>query len=162
MWIMTNQGMLSIVQHRTYQTVMIVRARNREPLDRHFPDFEPIEMRLADYRWRVIVPRPAVAEVLAKLVADITYANFKDSVQDRDLHDAYLTCWGAMYRYQDIVHGEPGEPDEDLYCEVESRDLMEESYPPGWPIGGITINGESEFKERRDKHLDAVQTRVRR
>jgi hypothetical protein len=34
-------------------------------------------------------------------VLSISYGNFKDSVRDRALHDAYLTCWHAMARTQD-------------------------------------------------------------
>ena len=31
-------------------------------------------------------------------VMSISYGNFKDSVRDEALHDAYLTCWHALAR----------------------------------------------------------------
>ena len=34
-------------------------------------------------------------------VMSISYGNFKDSVRDEALHDAYLTCWQALARTQD-------------------------------------------------------------
>jgi len=34
---------------------------------------------------------------IAKRIEDIDYNNFKNSVDDRKLHDAYAKVWGDLY-----------------------------------------------------------------
>ena len=55
----------------------------------------------ADYLFRARIPEEEVAEVMRREVMSISYGNFKDSVRDEALHDAYLTCWQALARTQD-------------------------------------------------------------
>jgi len=141
MWIMTNKGMLSLVEHRDHPGILIVRSRDRQALEAHFPDYEPIETRQADYRWRVMLPKAQVAMAVANLVTGIDYPNFKSSVQDQALHDAYLGCWGVMHRYQTRVNGPSDQYSYGLFDD--DRDAIQESYPPGWPIGGIAIDADT-------------------
>lgn len=54
----------------------------------------------ADYRFRAELPRKLVATVIADQVECIDYPNFKDSVPDRELHDAYMAFWTVMHRLQ--------------------------------------------------------------
>lgn len=141
MWIMTNRGMLSLVEHREHPGILLVRSRNRHALEAFFPDFEPIETKLADYRWRLMLPKAQVAAVVANLITGIDYANFKASVPDQALHDAYLGCWGEMHRYQTEVNGPGQELNYGMFDD--DRATIEECYPPGWPIGGIAIDADS-------------------
>jgi len=39
--------------------------------------------------------------VMIRELDRVTYGNFKDSVKDRELHDAYQRVWGAMASTQD-------------------------------------------------------------
>ena len=57
MWIYTNKGMLSIVEHREDPDLLLVRSREREPLEEHFPDHQITELVYADYPFRVFVER---------------------------------------------------------------------------------------------------------
>ena len=54
----------------------------------------------ADYRYRTVVKRADVERKLALQINSICYSNFKDSVKDRKLHDAYLKVWRTMLELQ--------------------------------------------------------------
>ena len=58
MWIFTQDGFLSVVEHRDDSDCLIVRSRARDDLERmaHFAGQEIIVMPDADYRFRVEVP----------------------------------------------------------------------------------------------------------
>lgn len=105
MWIMTNRGMLSLVQHNQRPEILLVRARDEGTLRDLFPDHEPIELPDADYRFRIEVQQSEMARMAAWLVQGIDYGNFKNSVDDGPLHDAYLQVWHVMNRYQTGRYG---------------------------------------------------------
>lgn len=96
MWVFLNDAMLSTVAHLDKPDMLLVRARRREDLERHFPEIAPISIPNSDYPWRIEVPRKAFAQTLAKLAETIDYGNFKDSVQEQDRHAAYLEVWALM------------------------------------------------------------------
>lgn len=101
MWLMTNSGFFSIVRTPDLPAGhLLVRARRPGDIERHWPDAEVIRTAGRDYLFRAILPEARVAEVVAKNVLDINYKNFKDSVRDRDLHDAYMDVWHSMARVQ--------------------------------------------------------------
>ena len=111
MWVCSNVGFISIVQDNQRPNILKVRARKREHLEKLFPGHEILELRHRDYRFRVIVDRPTVAQLLFDLViaegqrpGAVNYGNFKDSVRDHRLHDLYADFWSLHYRYQ---HEEP-------------------------------------------------------
>ena len=54
----------------------------------------------ADYRYRAVVKRAEVERKIASEINAISYDNFKDSVKDRQLHDAYLKVWRTMLEVQ--------------------------------------------------------------
>lgn len=158
MWIFTNRGMLSCVQHRDHPNVLLVRSRDRETLDELFPDYEPIENLAADYRWRVIVPKHKVAQVVCQAINDIDYPNFKDSVRDDDLHNAYMGCWSVMHRYQTRVsNGHLPDPQMDMLEGDEPIDFstIRNTYGPGWPISGRAVHdlASDEPDDREDYRL---------
>ena len=45
--------------------------------------------------------RSAVEKAMAREIGKITYGNFKSSVKDKPLHDAYMRVWSAMSMLQD-------------------------------------------------------------
>lgn len=103
MWVATNVGMISLVQHFEKPNVLLMRARARhhlvalagkgkEHLIEHTPD--------RDYAWRIEVAKESVAELLFVLAMSIDYGNFKDSVKEDMLHGMYSTWWSAGLRYQ--------------------------------------------------------------
>jgi hypothetical protein len=49
-----------------------------------------------DYLYRAVIHKPEVMEKIGTMIDGIDYPNFRDSVKDRELHDAYLDVWAAM------------------------------------------------------------------
>jgi hypothetical protein len=132
MWLFTEDGFFSIVQHDQDEELLHVRARLREDLERFLrrayrnamedlgqPDPE-IEKAInsiretpgADYRVRVDLPRFVVAGMILDAVLDMGYCSSKarigslreDSARAERSH-AYLEVWSTMARFQDRVHG---------------------------------------------------------
>ena len=110
MWISTNKGFISIVRDRQNNDVFIVRARRKQHLEEIFPEFKSaiIENRRADYRWRVFIKEQDVMVLIARQIRAIDYDNFKNSVIDKGLHDAYLDVWSVMYNLQRATPLETG------------------------------------------------------
>lgn len=107
MWIFAKGiGFLSIVESDDDNTEFCVRARKREHLVKSFPTFEEdiIETPDGDYRWRILVDRSIVMDLIVEELSDIDYkTNVKGTIagDDKELGHAMMTCWGAMCRYQD-------------------------------------------------------------
>lgn len=99
MWVMTGQGPISIVESRRTFNELVVRARRAEVLQALFPAAE-IREGGGDYKYKIFVSRPEVAEVLRQAVMDIDYFNFKASVEDRELHALYTRIWDLCRDYQ--------------------------------------------------------------
>lgn len=100
MWILLNDGFLSVVDKSMRNNHLLVRSRCREHLLAVFPKADVRESFNTDYRFRADIPRAEVAQVIAERISDIDYKNFKDSVKDRPLHDAYMACWNVLGRLQ--------------------------------------------------------------
>jgi hypothetical protein len=62
-----------------------------------------------DYRYRARISREEVATVISDAVRNISYPNFKDTVQDRARHHAHMDVWKAMYGYQQRESGSAAE-----------------------------------------------------
>ena len=104
MWICHNQGFISIVESRE-PDVMMVRARKWEHLRDIFGPHERIHVTPNnDYRFRVFVPRTELAELLAQMVIDVDYTNFKNSVVDDELHDLYAKFWQLHFWFQQKIY----------------------------------------------------------
>lgn len=101
MWISLNDCFLSIVSKDCARDELLVRARRRGDIDKIFPEAKVIVTDAADYQFRAVVKRDAIAAALAGEVARITYSNFKNAVDNGPLHDAYLRCWTAMASVQE-------------------------------------------------------------
>jgi hypothetical protein len=100
MWICTNKAFLSVVEDRDHSGMMVVRARVAGHITSVFPDVKEECTPKADYLFRAWVPRQQVAGALAAEVMRVDYPNFKNSVEDNDLHDAYSDFWSIMHSLQ--------------------------------------------------------------
>jgi hypothetical protein len=103
MWLCLNEAFLSIVapQREACDTVnLIVRARRPGDIERIFPHHSAVTIDGRDYQFRAIIPRTEVAEAIASCITGITYTNFKNSVKNNGLHDAYLGFWHLMAKVQ--------------------------------------------------------------
>lgn len=99
MWIATNKGWLSIVRHRDKQGVLLVRARNKNHIESIFEDAKVYVDDKADYPYRADIEEVEVSRIIGDMLLDITYDNFKASVEDRDYHTYLSEVWTVMYRY---------------------------------------------------------------
>lgn len=108
MWIATNRGFLSVVtadprrlpkaEAKLVQP-LCVRARNADHLRTLFPGFEVYQFKHRDYPARIFIAAADLSARMAQAILDIDYSNFKDSVKDDPLHDAYMGVWSVMNRY---------------------------------------------------------------
>jgi len=99
MWIATNKGWLSIVNHRDKQGILLVRARNKNHIESIFEDAEVYEDANADYPYRADIEEVEVSRIIGDMLLDITYDNFKASVGDYHYHLALMGVWEEMYDY---------------------------------------------------------------
>lgn len=106
MWIFLPDCMVSIVAHRTQPDALLVRARVAGDVSRFAlrGGFEVSEFEdpNADYRFRAVLPRVIVMDILANHCMGMDYANHKGAIApgDRVRHDWYMDVWDAGYRVQ--------------------------------------------------------------
>jgi len=84
MWIFSQNGFLSIVKHTEKDNLLIVRSRFRGHIERMFPKAHVIEDANRDYRYRAELPTKEVSKVIAEMVLEIDYDNFKNSLDTND------------------------------------------------------------------------------
>ena len=106
MWTFLNDAYFSIVADRENSNLLLVRSRFRGDIEKYFPKAKVIEMRDADYRFRTFVSRQELKKVLNKVVDDIDYDNFKNSVDETWRHNTYLDVWSVMYSTQNRMYGQ--------------------------------------------------------
>ena len=104
MWIMHNNAFLSAVKDWGTEDGLVVRARNRQHLQEHFPHHEVHEIEYSDYQYRMFITKKEYADAVHASIMNIEYHNFKDSVEDDLLHSFYLYVWnlGRSYGSQSI------------------------------------------------------------
>ena len=100
MWFCFNDGFISAVQHRDEPDMLVVRARRRDILGNLFPEHKVIVGGSTDYNYRVFIGKEDFSAVVAKRIQAIDYSNFKNSVEDDDLHALYADFWQLHYAYQ--------------------------------------------------------------
>ena len=107
MWIFLRDAFFSIVttNNPRQRDKLLVRSRFKGDIERHFPGHTVSTTLDRDYRFRAIVPRREVADVLAAEVQGMTAPNFKDSVGEDWRHDVYLRVWTVMNHAQEKRHG---------------------------------------------------------
>ena len=104
MWISFNDSFLSIVEpdrnSRGKSPQLLVRARRPGDIEAVFPGVTVEKRPERDYLFRALIDREVVAAMVADRVMSVDYGNFKDSVRNGKLHDAYAAVWGIMARLQ--------------------------------------------------------------
>lgn len=100
MWLCLNDCFISIVKKDCARDELMVRARRPGDIEKLFPEAIVTEYTASDYHYRAAVKVDAIGAALVAELARVTYSNFKDSVTDRPLHDAYLKVWTAMASIQ--------------------------------------------------------------
>jgi len=107
MWLMTNIGFFSVVQKRD-DDVLTVRARVKSDLEALKEKYIPtlgniLEGKGTDYKYRAKVSREDLAEAMRKIVMDIDYSNFKDSVAKKQGYkraSIYGEVWSDLMSLQ--------------------------------------------------------------
>jgi hypothetical protein len=108
MWIFLPDAFFSIVEDFNDPDRLLVRARLKGDIERHFRGFEVLELPVADYRFRALVPRAFVQGMLLSASAYIHYPDFKSQVSPLEpgRSAAYYAVWTAMRRAQSEALGE--------------------------------------------------------
>lgn len=103
MWIMLSDAFISIVAKDCGPDELLVRARRAGDIRKVFGrGVKVTRYTKSDYLYRAVVKRTAVASALANEIWNVDYPNFKDSVRDDKLHNAYLRVWTAMAEVQPL------------------------------------------------------------
>lgn len=104
MWICLNNAFLSIVATPADAATLTVRARRKGDIEAVFGEnVEVVTLAKRDYQFRAVLARGVVSDAIASQLFHIDYGNFKDSVGDANLHDAYFKVWRAMADLQEIA-----------------------------------------------------------
>ena len=101
MWLVLNDAYLSIVADPADPNGLLVRARLSGDIEKVFPTAKVTKTPARDYLFRAFLPRTMVAEIMASRIESIDYGNFKDSVPQRERHDAYFRIWTVMHNMQE-------------------------------------------------------------
>ncbi len=105
MWIMSQHGFYSIVQHNAEPDTFLVRARVRQDLV-NLQALVPLAGEIvsyagSDYPYRVFVSRNEVAAIMARLGETIDYPNFKNHIHSlpdqKAKSGAYMKVWSALH-----------------------------------------------------------------
>lgn len=110
MWIFTTSGFFSCVQDKQDPRQIQMRARSKQDIEaieaimkqRGLEFTGPFETPKADYRYRVVMPRPIFLAVMVEIAGDLNYTNFKDAAHRSGQGDKPLMrVWSVMAEYQD-------------------------------------------------------------
>ncbi len=96
MWIFHPLGFASVVADFDNISNLLVRGRFKGDLEKLFPGYKVETTPQRDYRFRISIPREAVALRYTELMAGITYDNFKDACP-KDRQETYMTVWHTMW-----------------------------------------------------------------
>lgn len=102
MWVCLNDAFLSIVYKDGQENELCVRARHPEHIQRVFPLAKVIETKDGDYHYRSFIDRDEVIEVVSERFKQLAYSNFKRSVKEIELHNAYCEVWATMAHLQEL------------------------------------------------------------
>ena len=102
MWLCLSDAFLSIVEPEAGSAVLLVRSRRDGDILKVFPGAKVTRTPGRDYLFRALIDREEVALVIADHLRGTDYNNFKNSVRDDKLHNAYSGFWTIMSRVQEI------------------------------------------------------------
>jgi hypothetical protein len=108
MWVASKYGFYSIVESSLKKGDFMVRGRIKKDLENLINNYdlkyEIIKTLDSDYRYRIIMPKSAITQLLFQLGEDIDYSNFKGKIaatpDQYEKLDAYHSVWKAMNRLQ--------------------------------------------------------------
>jgi hypothetical protein len=100
MWFCFNDGFFSVVQDFQYDDVLVVRARRWKDIKKLFPTKKINITTETDYAFRVFISRAEWKKIMIEKIDSINYTNFKNSVMDYDLHEAYKEIWNICWYLQ--------------------------------------------------------------
>ena len=112
-WFCFNDAFISIVSKAPAKDgELLVRARRPGDIEKVFGRRTKVTRATdSDYLFRAVIPKEEVTRAIQQEVLRIDYPNFKSSVIDDDLHDAYMRVWSAMAALQDPrPYSEPYRP----------------------------------------------------
>ena len=106
MWIFTETGFVSAVQHYSDPETVVVRARDAQSLAMLAEQTDvPIERSpTSDYPYRVHIKRRQLSDWMVKSAASMDYTNFKDRVHETrgdEFAGALLGVWDVMHNVED-------------------------------------------------------------
>lgn len=136
MWIFTETGFVSAVEHRDDPSQLVVRARNRgslEALQLVMSELTGIEPDIqatpnADYPYRIYADRLAFARWTAYMARDISYTNFKGQCYNTlppAFSDALHDVWAAMHQVEDRDARSTGQEEGQLLRFPDLRSALE-------------------------------------
>lgn len=99
---MLNDAFFSIVKKDCARDELLVRARRPGDIEKVFPEAKGRVERStkSDYAYRAVIKTHVLKTAIDGEINRINYSNFKDSVTDDPLHDAYMAVWMAMAKLQ--------------------------------------------------------------
>mgnify|MGYP003145923682 CR=1 FL=1 len=97
MWVFTNHGFLSIVEHSKRKDTLVVRARRKEHLETYFNEFKINYTPNRDYQYRIFITKKYFADHMHSIVQDIDYPNFKSSIKDKKLGAVASMVWHNVF-----------------------------------------------------------------
>jgi hypothetical protein len=101
MWMCFKTGFLSIVHKDCKADELLVRARVAGHIEATFPNAKVRKTFGTDYSYRAVIKRKELGRVMTEMAHSYMADNFKNSVEDDDLHDAYTSVWAVMARMQE-------------------------------------------------------------
>lgn len=116
-WHMFNDAYISMVAKDCRPDELMVRARRPGDIEKLFPDLKGLkvtEFTASDYHYRAAIKITEIDAMFVREVRRVVYNNFKNSVRDHDLHNAYMDVWTTMAKlqpkppYSGIVRGKGG------------------------------------------------------
>lgn len=139
MWLFTENGFFSAVEHRDSEDLIVIRARDEADLIslriRHglSGKLHPIiKQEGSDYPARIIMHRATWVGVVSTEAANISYGNFKNrvkEVQGEDREHVYHKVWAVMLEVERMAYGPAMTP--------EQRELFEPPFHEMWSGSGI-------------------------
>lgn len=108
MWVFTQHGFISAVQHFDKKSAVVVRARDKKALARiaELYDLEIKNTPENDYPYRVLASREQFARYLMDEVAALNYTNFKDRLhysRGDNYYYAASQVWDTMHDVEDAT-----------------------------------------------------------
>jgi len=102
MWLLFNDGLVSVGPDFSNPDRLLIRARRRQDLLNICGSaMEVIEDAVTDYHFRASVERKVFARLVAERIETNTCPNFMVSVKSAALHDLYMRFWRLHYEYQE-------------------------------------------------------------